>query len=385
MSITTARGSSAIGRTEPGICVRTQAFKQALTEVTRLIPALPELPVCRGVLLCCTEDTLIVTAGTQWDGMSRRIGRTGVGLPDVLVDARMLRNLIAKHQPRGETTLTVDGSRVDVEQGRTRARLLTLPIEDYPGPVQAPDSGYRITSDHLAAIANNVATAADTRERAFPPALADIKLEADHTNLRAVATDGHRTVILDAPVTPVGTPEPFDVTVSATVLRNIAAPAARHNDETTLAIGNQHLLLAATSTFAHTLLTDNGAFPDGWTSAEKTPPTAVTVDRDAMLAELKIITCIAGRDDPVRLDAAGDRMHLEVGDDTARGESSIPSTGAGPITAEFHHGKLTSALQKLPPGLITLAVDPGRGPAQITSPHQPGLRHLLLPTDSRRD
>lgn len=385
MSVTTARGSPSIGRTEPGICVRTRVFKQALTEVTRLIPARPELPVCKGVLLRCTEDALIVTAGTQWDGMSRHIGRTGAGLPDVLVDARMLRNLIAKHQPRGETTLAVDGSRVDVEQGRTHARLLTLPIDDYPGPLQPPDSGYRITADHLAAIANNVATAADTSERAFPPALADVKLEADHTNLRAVASDDQRAVVLDAPVTPVGTPEPFNVTVSAAVLRHIAAPAARHDDEITVAIGKGHLLLAARSTFAHTLLTDNGGFPDSLTSAEETPPTAVTIDRDAMITELKIITCIADRDDPVRLDAAGDRMHLEVGDDTARGESSIPSTGAGPLTAEFHHGKLTSTLQKLPPGPIMLAVDPRRGPAHITSPHQPGLRHLLLPTNRRRD
>lgn len=385
MSVTTARGSPGIGRTEPGIRVRTHVFKQALTEVTRLIPALPELPVCRGVLLRCTEDALIMTAGTQWDGMSRRIARTGAGLPDVLVDARMLRNLIAKHQPRGQTTLTVEGSRVNVDQGRTHARLLTLPIEDYPQPLLAPNSGYRITADHLAAIADNVATAADTSERAFPPAMADVKLEADHTNLRAVATDGHRTVILDAPVTPVGAPKPFDVTVSAAVLRRIAAPTARHDDETTIAIGDQHLLLVAPSTSSHTLLTDNGGFPDRWTFAEEISPTAVTVDRDAMVTELKIITCIAGRDDPVRLDAVGDRVHLEVGDETARGESSIPSTGAGPLTAELDHGRLTSALQKLPSGPVTLTVDSRRGAAQLTSPHQPGLRHVLLPATRRGD
>ena len=383
MSTTTARSSPTIDQQEPRIYVGTEAFKQALTEVTRLIPQRPDLPVCNGVLLRCTRDTLIVTAGSQWEGISRHIARSGAGLPDVLVDARMLRNLVAKHQRRGETALTLDRSWVNVEQGRTHARLLALPIEDYPAPPPAPRSGHRITTDHLAAIANNVATAADTRKGAHPPVLADVKIEADDTSLRAVATDGRRTAVLEAPVTPVGAAEPFDVTVSAAVFRHIAAPTARHDDETMIAVDNQHLLFAAPSTTSHTLLTDNGGFPDCQTSLGEAPSIAVTIDRDALIKELKIITSIAGPDDTVRLDAVGDRIHLEISNDNARGESSIPSTGTTePLTAELHHAKLTELLRKLSPGPITLAIDPKQGPTQFTSPHQPGLWHLLSPAAS---
>lgn len=380
MSRTTARGSPSMDRKEPGICVRTDVFKQALAEVTRLIPERPDLPVCNGVMLHCTRNTLIVTAGSQWDGISRHIARSGDDLPAVLVDARMLRNLVAKHRRGGGTVLTLDRSWVSVEQGRMRARLLTLPIEDYPAPQPPPRSGHRITADHLAAIANNVATAADISKGAYPPALADVKIEADDASLRVVATDGRRTAVLEAPVTPVGAPESFEVTVSAAVFRHIAAPTARHDDETVIAVEDQHLLFAAPSTTSHTLLTDNGRFPDCQTSLDEAPSMAVTIDRDALINELKIITSIAGPDDPVRLDAVGDRIHLEVSNDSARAESSIPSTGTTePLTAEFHHSRLTSLLRKLPPGPITLANDPKQGPTQFTSPRQPGLRHLLLP------
>jgi len=370
--------------------VPTRAFKQAVQNVRRLIPKRPELPVCSGALLRASDGQLTVTGGSPETGsLTLELECAGGDVPDVLTSARLLGDLVAKHDPGGQTTLRSSGSHLIVEQGEHHARLLTLPTEDYPRPPAPPACGHRIAADHLVRVSKDVAAAAATSENtAGRAALTCVKLEASAHRFRALASDGYRLTVLDTATTPVGEVDQgstSSVLIPAVVFQRIAPPIARSAKHAILAMSGAGVQLATPDSSAHVPAAEIGGFPDLDQSMEANRTTRVHVERDALQRELKLLTVAARRDDLIHLRIDGARLHLEAGTEgthETRGESSIAIIEAPAVETHdiaFSHRLLTRLLTGHPHGPIELAFSNDLKPAEITCPSRPGVRNLLMP------
>lgn len=365
------------------ITLSTRELQHLLKEVTQAVPAgSPSLPIFTGLLLRTDSDTLLVTGGDEQRSLSRRIEHTGLPLAPVLVPARMLRDTVNLHAASGRSMLTVDQCHVTVSQGGRRTRLLQLPAQAYPPPPSPAAPGFTMTGGQLTRIASQVAPFARAPE-GTDQAHTDVHLVTDCGGLRSVATDRRRLAILDIPVTCANGRGNLDVMVPASALRLAAKTLTRSTGEIIVSLSGEHLVMTTPDGQLTAKISDHAPFPSFEPVLEHVSPLAVTVDRDRLLTELKPIALITKGRLPVHLNiehGEPGELGLQAGTEEARAIGSVPADGDHdpPRGAAFDTEYLREALRTFPAGAVSIGFGTELGPAMITSPVAPGLRHLLM-------
>ncbi|MER5866150.1 DNA polymerase III subunit beta [Kitasatospora sp. NPDC002040] len=274
-----------------------------------------------------------------------------------------------------DVDLELDGARLRLLCGGTRFTLPTLPVDEYPGLPDVPDTVLTVQGDALANAVTQTAIAADTDDSV--PALTGLQLALDGDQLTLAATDRYRFAVRNVTVEPTGTlpgvrprkrdkdapePTPEELRLAAgTVLvpaRFLAEASRALAGEHPVRIGwtDSQVTLSVPGRTIGTRLLDvefpkySSIWPDTATAAMTL---TVTVEHTA--AALKRVALVATRETPVRLtvDATRGVLLLEAGhgDDAQaldRVECSV--TGAlpdGADTAAFNPGFLADCLKSM--------------------------------------
>src|SRR5690606_26192140 len=102
------------------------------------------------------------------------------------VDAKLLAGIVSK--AGGDVTLEHDGNTLTVKSGRSRFKLPTLPVDDFPD-LTAGEFAATFEAD-LSSVFGAVQFAVSTEETRYY--LNGVYLHNPGSSLTAVATDGHR-------------------------------------------------------------------------------------------------------------------------------------------------------------------------------------------------
>src|SRR5579872_4782024 len=154
------------------------------------------MPVLANVLLSVRKGQLAITAT---DLEVELVASTDVAVQDggdITVPGRKFLDILRALPEKSLVSLSVEGEKVVIKAGRSRFSLSTLPAADFPliEDINAQQTVKIARKELLRLLAKTHFSMAQQDVRYY---LNGMLLEMDGSNLRAVATDGHRLALAE--------------------------------------------------------------------------------------------------------------------------------------------------------------------------------------------
>ncbi len=346
----------------------------ALDLARRVVERRNTIPIMSNLRLTAAGDRLQVTA-TDLDlevktALAARVDQEA----DITLPAHTLRDIVAA-LPDGDVSIVADDGRATVSAGRSRYRLFTLPVTDYPS-LAAEDLRHEfvLSAAALHRLMDVPRFAISTEETRYY--LNGIYLHVvdgdDGPALRAVSTDGHRLMRVEC-LAPAGSAGMPGIIVPRKTVAEIAALAARAGPEDKIAVAvseNKIRITAGETTLISKLI--DGSFPDYGRviPARDAEGTLITIDRAEVLAAAGRVTTLSGdraRCIAFRFAAKGSAIDVN-NPDAGEAREDIAAELDGPdITIGFNGKYVADVLGTLTATRITLRLRTAGDPARIES------------------
>ncbi len=298
------------------VSIERSALLKAMSRAQGVVERRTTIPILSNVLIEAGGDTVSIRA-TDLDievidkipAMVEQAGATTVG-------AHTLHEIVRK-LPEGATVSLqnhVETGRLDVEAGRSKFSLATLPKEDYPVMASSEyDTNFSAKAVVLRRLFDKSKFAISTEEtRYYLNGVYMHVAEVDGTKkLRCVATDGHRLARVDAPL-----PEGAEGAPGVIVPRKTVGEMRRllEDDDADIAVSvSETKIRFATPELTLTSKVIDGSFPD-YTRVIPTGNTRrMEVDAaDFAAAVDRVSTVSSERSRAVKLALDQDRLVLSV-------------------------------------------------------------------------
>lgn len=338
-----------------------QDLARLLAATVKVVEARNTIPILSTVRLVAKDGRLAATATDLDIEISGSIEADGELA--VCVDGKLFNAAVTKAP--GDIELTTEDGHLIVKSGRSRIKLPTQPIEDFPS-FNAGDFVATFDID-LAALVAPVAFAMSTEETRYY--LNGVYLHNTDTSLIAVATDGHRMVVHKAET--VGD-------IPAVILPRKLVGILPKGKVTVSLSDTKVRVVAADVTITSKLI--DGTFPGYQRVIPNDNDNIIEVDGKALASAAGRVALVATERAPgLRLNVANDEIALWVG---GAGEASdvVPAAYSGePIEIGFNSKYVEETIANLPAGNVKLALKDGGTPALFTSPANDGLLSVLMP------
>ena len=262
------------------------ALLAPLQSVAGIVEKRHTLPILSNVLIEKHGDQLTMLA-TDIEIQIRTTTGGHIGGEDasITVGARKLQDILRALPDSTDVSLTLDDKRLTLKSGRSRFQLQTLPAADYPR-LSPPDEaaarlsiGQRTFKRQLAQVAYAMA------QQDIRYYLNGLLLIADGSELRMVATDGHRLAYaaseLEAPVT-----TRTEAILPRKTVLELARQLADNDDPLEIVLaGNQAVFRFGAIELVTKLI--DGKFPDYERVIPQAHPTLINFARQPLLAALQ--------------------------------------------------------------------------------------------------
>lgn len=282
--------------------------------------------------------------------------------------------------PDGPVALSIENSKLVVEQGRDRARFATMPVEDYPDP---PEIGGNLVpldrQGFCEALGRVLICAAPDRER---PILSSCLIELAEGSLTLVAADGFRLGKIE--LWQEGPIVDGQAVIPAKNLRSLLSAAAKSDTagiDMTLGEGERRQVQFCCGPFRLVSQVVDGVFPDYRQIIPADFMATVSFSRDEMRQAVRRCAILA-RDgnDMIRLHQEDQALRVmgrsEIGDSNARIEAEIEG-GEANVHIAFNSRYLLDMLDAMPEQ-VTMH---WRGASQSALFTAPGdtYQHVIMP------
>lgn len=345
-----------------------QDLTRLLAAVTKVVETRNNIPILGNVLLS-VEDGQFSARATDLDIEVSTSLPVLDALPGATtVNAKLLSDIAKK--AGSDISLELDGDTLTVKSGRSRFRLATLPVEDFPSFAAG---GFDVEFDvDLASLVAPTQFAISTEETRYY--LNGVYLHATEGRLAAVATDGHRLS------RHYGDPrDHFDGVILPRKLVSI------------LPKGNVRVSLSARKVRVHTsngadgdtTITSkliDGTFPDYQRVIPTSNDKIVLADRKALATAVERVSTVATeRGRAVKLEIAPGQIALSVRGDAEATDAVEADYSGEPIEIGFNAAYLTELLGNLSGDTVRIALNDGGSPTLFSAPDNGALLAVLMP------
>src|SRR6266581_1827730 len=265
-----------------------EQLQEGLSAVAAAVPAKTTLPVLANVLVEVTKQGLRLS-GTDLDiAVTTTVPAEVDAEGAVTLPAKKLVD-IARELPSGPVRITAAGeSRVGIECGRSKFKLLGLPREEFPSfPAVKFDGAWKAAAGVVHKLVGHVAFAASTEESR--PILNGVLWELRADRMRMVATNGHRLARMDIAVS--GGKETADLIVPPKALEQIRRLFGAA-DVIEIARSENHLGFRSGETRVFTRLIE-GPYPNYEQVIPRENDKAATIDKEALAAAPRRVGVVA--------------------------------------------------------------------------------------------
>lgn len=328
-----------------------------LGSVTKAVQSRNTIPILAMVRLAADDGKLTVTGTDLTVEISGHIEAEGD--LSVCVDAKLLAGAVGK--AAGDTiTLEHDGNDVMLKAGRSRFKLPSLPVDDFPN-LDAGTFTAEFEADPAALFAPVAFAMSDETTRYY---LCGAYLEPH----AVTATNGHKLSTVSHSL-----PEFAPVIVPADTV------ALAPKGKCTVRLNERKIQFVADDVTITSSLVD-GSYPDYERVIPRGLDNVAVYDAAAMKAAADRVAIVSQDKTPsVRLDLTSEEITL-----TSRGNGEandvVPCAYDGPAQAVgFNARYLAEVLGSLPAGEIRMAVGDCMGPVVFTSDNAPEQRVVLMP------
>ncbi|MCK0510145.1 DNA polymerase III subunit beta [Aromatoleum buckelii] len=355
------------------------ALLAPLQSVAGIVEKRHTLPILSNVLIEKHGDQLTLLA-TDIEIQIRTTTAGHIGGEDasITVAARKLQDIL-RAVPEGDVTVTLDDKRLTVKAGRSRFALQTLPAADYPR-MNLPDGDATRFSVSQKSFKRQLA------QVAYAMAQQDIRyylngllLIASGSELRMVATDGHRLAFASNPLA--GDVPHTEVILPRKTVMELARQLADSEDplEVILA-GNQVVFRFGPIELVSKLI--DGKFPDYERVIPQNHPKLLTFDRVPLLATLSRVAILTNEKfRGVRLVLGDDSLKIvstNAEQEEALEELEVDYHG-DPLDIGFNVTYLLDVLNNVTSDKIEWRFNDGNSSALVTLPGNATFKYVVMP------
>ena len=239
------------------------ALLRSLNHIQSVVEKRNTIPILSNVMLKAEDGMLSLTATDMDLEINEAVAATVTDAGATTAPAHTLHDIVRKLSDDAQVEITVDGSSMTVQAGRSVFRLSCLPVTDFPelGSGELPIS-FEVPAADLRALIDRTRFAMSTEETRYY--LNGIYVHAADNEgvsvLRAVATDGHRLARFEMPL-----PEGALDMEGVIIPRKAVGELRKLIDEAADTIRIELSSSKVKFTFDHVVLTSkliDGTFPD---------------------------------------------------------------------------------------------------------------------------
>lgn len=327
-----------------------------LSSVTKAVESRNTVPVLAMVRLVADGTNLQATATDLDVTITGSIPADGT--LSCCVDAKLLSGIVAK--AGADVTMEHDGNTLTVKSGRSRFKLPTLPVEDFPD-MASGDFAATFEADLSSAFAS-VAFAISTEETRYY--LNGVYLEPT----AATATDGHRLAH-----TAVQLPA-FEPII---IPRKTVSLWPKGSANVSL---SSRMVRVQTADLTLTSKLIDATYPDYQRVIPQNNDKHVLVDKAAMQAAVaRVATVSTDRSRAVKLDIAPGQIALSVRGDAEATDAVEADYSGEPIEIGFNSAYLAEILSAVPGDTVRIALNDAGSPTLFTAPDVDGVVTVLMP------
>ncbi|MCK0507475.1 DNA polymerase III subunit beta [Aromatoleum anaerobium] len=355
------------------------ALLAPLQSVAGIVEKRHTLPILSNVLIEKHGDQLTLLA-TDIEIQIRTTTAGHIGGEDasITVAARKLQDIL-RAVPEGDVTVTLDDKRLTVKAGRSRFALQTLPAADYPR-MNLPDGDATRFSVSQKSFKRQLA------QVAYAMAQQDIRyylngllLIASGSELRMVATDGHRLAFASNPLA-ADVPHTEVILPRKTVMELARQLADSEDPLEVILAGNQVVFRFGPIELVSKLI--DGKFPDYERVIPQNHPKLLTFDRVPLLATLSRVAILTNEKfRGVRL-VLGDGS-LKIASTNAEQEEALEELEVDyhgdPLDIGFNVTYLLDVLNNVTNDKIEWRFNDGNSSALVTLPGNATFKYVVMP------
>ncbi|MFW6090026.1 MAG: DNA polymerase III subunit beta [Gemmatimonadota bacterium] len=283
-------------------------LQQGLAAVAASVPTRTTLPVLSNILIEADADGLRMS-GTDLD-IAVSV-ETPAEIDDegaLTVPAKKLQEL-ARELPEAPARVETSGDRLELACGRAHFRLNGLPRDEFPTfPEVDFTESWRIPGRVLRGLIHQTSFAVSTEESR--PILNGVLWQLGETEMRMVATNGHRLALKRVPADAPGAPE-TELIVPPNALKQVER-LFEEDDEIEVATTDNHLGFRRGGTQIYTRLID-GPYPNYQQVIPSESDKSAIADKEELAHALRRMAVVASEQTHrVRFSFAGNTLRFAV-------------------------------------------------------------------------
>jgi DNA polymerase-3 subunit beta len=353
------------------------AFLKGLQMVQNIVEPRQTLPILANVLLETEEGTVRVTATDLEVGARVSVPARVVGKGAITVSARKLAEIV-KELPAAAVALKVhENAGVSLRCGGVTYKLVGMPPDDFPPVVPAsPAAWLTLEAKTLRDMLTQTSFAISHDETRY--ALNGVLFALAGTEMRLVATDGHRLALSTRTLGEIGRP------VTGIVPRKAIAEVMRvlgAGEDVQLGITDNQFVLQMPN-FVMTARLIEGQFPNYEAVIPKGHPGKLVIGKGALASGLRRVAVMAEeRNKPVKIALAPAVLKLTASSqDLGEAEETLDVDYAGDeLTIGFNSKYVLDAIAPIEHEQIVLEFKDALSPGVVRSPVDEGYCCVIMP------
>lgn len=364
-------------------------FSDAVQWTSRAVQQRPTIPILSAVRLTADSDQLELSSFDYEVSARSKVSATVIEPGEALVSGRLITE-IARALPNQEVTVSLNGSRVDIECGRAKFALGTMALEDYPDLPVVPERSGTVEGGELQKAINQV-TIATSKDDTLP-LLTGVRIEIDGDRITLLATDRYRLAQRDLHWTPTDPTLTAEMLVKARVLtdvaRNLGGGGTVDVALTQTRDGDRTAIVGFTAgERQETSSLIDGDYPPVRKLFPEVTPLEYVCRRQELLEAVKRVSLVVEGKTPVRLVFEDDALTLEAGQgEVAQAqEEVILISGGEPLRTAFNHVFLAEGLAALDTEFVRFGFTDANKAAVMTGQSEEAgeadtsFKYLLMP------
>lgn len=366
------------------IC-NTKELSNACNNVIRAVSTKVTIPTIEGILIECGSGTLSLTGYDFEFGINTTLDVDVVEPGAIVVNAKVLCNIINKLSD-GDVTIETNGVSVSIVSGAAQYNITGIDADDYP-ELPSVSNGTTIQFEQkmlYSMITQTIFAVADSESS--KPVYTGLKFEIDSNSLTLIGVDGYRLAIRKEPVNYSGEAMTF-IIPKKTIRELMKLMDIDSEEKAIVSIGKRHIVIEIENYSIISRLLD-GEFLDYNNAVPKSIATTVLINtKDAINCIEKSLPVIENNQkNPIRCLFDKDEMRVSTVSSLGRVVDYVHANTAGDrVEIGFNSKFMLDALNNSDTDTVKIELNGPVSPVKITPINSENFMFLVLPMRLRNE
>lgn len=363
------------------ITISRGALFKPLTYVCSVVEKRQTLPILSNVLLQLNNEGKLSMTGTDLEvEVITECPAIKGDAGEISLNARKLLDITRALPEEAEITIISDDSKAVIRSGRSRFTVQTLPVEDFPKiETEQWDQTWTLpVSVFKSALARTSFAMAQQDVRFY---LNGLLFDSDGTNMKTVATDGHRLAKTECELSSVLTDESITSIVPRKAVIELLRIIEDGDSEMKVSFNSNHMRVELDSVVFTSKLID-GRFPDYDKVIPSEQSKKLRVEKKAFhdtLTRASILTNEKFRG--VRLIVSENKIAVSANNpDQEEAFDELPAEYVGEeIEIGFNVGYMIDAINAIDTDMIEITLEDANSSGTIRAPEDDNTVYIVMP------